>query len=173
MEDFTCKAARDSSLVVGLGLAMVIETVALHLWLARNHPVLAWSLTAASVLTIGWLAATYYALGRALLRINVHTLDWLIPRRAAVRIPLHAVANVSRPTWREVPASGTPESREYRNLLKPATPNLLVTLVSPMMIHLPGGFVRPLRKLGLKLDDPDGFIAAFNFAYASVGTPHC
>jgi len=44
--------------------------------------------------------------------------------------------------------------------MKPATPNVLVTLAAPAMVRLPGGLARPARRLGLRLDDPVGFIAA-------------
>ena len=171
MGEFTYKSARSGSLVVGLGLAILIETVVIHLWLGRYHPVLAWSLTATSVLTIAWLAADYQALGRGMLRIDVDSLDLRVGRRSAVRVPLSAVATVVRSPWREVPAIGTPDSRDYRNLMKPATPNVLVTLVAPTMIRFPGGVVRQVRRLGLRLDDPAGFIAAFDAVHSSAGAP--
>jgi hypothetical protein len=158
-------------LVVGLGLAILIEAVGLHLWLARAHPVLAWSLTTTSVLTIGWLAADSHARGRGILRIDVDSLDLRVGRRPAVRVPLSVVATVARSSWQEVPALGTPENLEYRNLMKPATPNVLVTLRAPTLIHVPDGMARPVRKLGLRLDDPAGFIAAFNAVHASAGAP--
>lgn len=41
--------------------------------------------------------------------------------------------------------------------MKPAMPNVLVTLVARMMMHFPGAIVRPVRTLGLRVDDPAGF----------------
>jgi hypothetical protein len=55
--------------------------------------------------------------------------------------------------------------------MKPATPNVLVTLVAPAMIRLPGGVLRPAQRLGLRLDDPAGFIAAFNEVQSTSGVP--
>ena len=171
MGEFTYQSARSGSLVVGLGLVILIETAVMHLWLGRHHPVLAWSLTATSALAIGWLAADYQALGRGTLRIDVDALDLQVGRRSAVRVPLSAVATVVHSSWREVPATGTPDSHHYRNLMTPATPNVLVTLVAPVMIHFAGGFVRPVRRLGLRLDDPAGFIAAFDAVHSSADAP--
>jgi hypothetical protein len=171
MNGFTYQSARSGSLVVGLGLAILIETFVLHLWLGRAHPLLAWSLTATSVSAIAWLAADYRALGRGTVRIGVDALDLRVGRRAAVRVPLSAVATILPPSWRDLPAAGTPESRDYRNLMQPATPNVLVTLVAPAMIRLPGGVLRPAQRLGLRLDDPAGFIAAFNAVQSTSGVP--
>jgi hypothetical protein len=168
MGEFTYQSARSGSLVVGLGLVILIETVVVHLWLGRDHPLLAWSLTATSALTIGWLAADYQALGRGSLRIDGEALDLRVGRRCAVRVPLSAVATVVSASWRELPEIGTPDSRDYRNLMKPATPNVLVTLVAPAMIRLAGGIVRPVAKIGLRVNDPAGFSANL---HACVGAP--
>jgi hypothetical protein len=171
MKAFTYQSARSGSLVVGLGLAILVETVVLHLWLGRTHLLLAWSLTATSASAVAWLAADYQALGRGTVRIEADALDLRVGRRAAVRVPLTAVATIVPPSWRDLPAGGTPESRDYRNLMQPATPNVLVTLVAPAMVRLPGGVLRPPQRLGLRLDDPGGFIAAFTAMQSARGAP--
>jgi hypothetical protein len=38
MKAFTYQSARSGSLVIGLGLAILVETLVLHLWLWRHHP---------------------------------------------------------------------------------------------------------------------------------------
>ena len=53
-QEFTYRSARSGSLLAGLGLALLIETVVLHLWLVERHPVLAWILTGVSVATLLW-----------------------------------------------------------------------------------------------------------------------
>jgi hypothetical protein len=160
MVAFTYRSARSGSLVGGLGLAIAVETVALHLWLAARHPIAAWALTAGSVAALAWLAADYRALGRGAVRLDGDSLDLRIGRRLALRLPRAAVAEVLRPTWRDLPTAGTPAAADYLNLTKPTTPNLLLTLAEPATVRLVGGLARRARRLGLRLDDPDAFIAA-------------
>jgi hypothetical protein len=83
-------------------------------------------------------------------------------------VPLGAVATVVRPSWQELPVAGASGSGDYRNLMKPTTPNVLVTLAEPARVRLPGGIERSARRLGLRLDDPAGFIAAIERARASA-----
>jgi hypothetical protein len=164
MSTFTYRSARSGSLVFGMGLVIGVETLVMHLWLRLHHPVLAWSLTAASVSALCWLAADYLALGRGAIRFEGDVLDLRVGQRVALRVPLTAVAAVKRPTWQELPAAGTPGSEDYRNLMKPSTPNVLVTLAEPMRVRLTGGIERSARRLGLRLDDPAGFIGAVESA---------
>ena len=46
------------------------------------------------------------------------------------------------------------------NLLKPATPNVLLTLRQPIRVRTPGGLHRMAARLGLHLDDSTRFIEA-------------
>jgi hypothetical protein len=160
MVAFTYRSARSGSLVGGLGLAIAVETVALHLWLAARHPIAAWALTVGSVAALVWLAADYRALGRGAVRLDAKTLDLRIGRRFALRLPRSAVVEVVRPTWRDLPTAGTPAAADYLNLTKPAMPNVLLTLSAPTTVRLAGGLARRARRLGLRLDDADAFVAA-------------
>ena len=58
----TYKLTRSGSLVAGISIAVAIETFAVHLVLtALHHPMIAWSLTTLSVLTVAWLIGEYAA----------------------------------------------------------------------------------------------------------------
>lgn len=163
MREFTYRQARSGSLMAGLGGAIAVETIALHLWLAaKDHPLVAWALTAGSVSALAWLAADYRALGSGAVRVGHGRVDLRVGRRFALELPADAVAAaVARPSWRELPAAGTPAARDYLNLTKPATPNVLLMLAEPTAIRLPGGLTRrDVRRLGLCLDDPTGFVSA-------------
>lgn len=157
---FTYRSARSGSLVFGLGLAIAVETLVLHLWLGARHPAVAWALTVASVATILWLAADYAALGSGAVRLVGDELDLRVGRRGAVRVPRSSVQAVVRPTWRDLPVTGAPDARDYLNLTKPATPNVLVTLAAPATVRLSGGLTRRARRIGLRLDDPAAFVTA-------------
>ncbi len=161
MTTFTYRTARSGSFVGGVALAIIVESLALHLWLGTRHPVIAWALSLASVSTIVWLVADYRALGVGALQLTSDTLELSIGRRGSARIPRGLVAAVIRPTWRDIPTRGTPAASGYVNLLKPATPNVLVTLTAPVPVPLMGGLHRPARQFGLRLDDADAFIAAW------------
>ncbi|NUQ19522.1 MAG: hypothetical protein HOQ09_01035 [Gemmatimonadaceae bacterium] len=152
--------ARSASLAIGLGAAIVVETVVLHLWIASRHPVAAWLLTASSVSVLVWLALDYRALGRGAVGVDGAALELAVGRRAHGRIARDAIAAATRPTWRELPVSGTPEAAGYVNLTKPAQPNVLITLATPVTLRLVGGVRRAVQRIALCLDEPDAFIAA-------------
>ncbi|HEY5060526.1 MAG TPA: hypothetical protein VII52_03270 [Gemmatimonadaceae bacterium] len=171
MNEFTYRSARSGSLVVGFGLATAVEIAVMDVLLHARHPLLAWTLTIASIWTIWWLAADYYALGRGTVRIDSRALDLRVGRRAAVQLPLSLVATVVRPTWRDLPAAGSHASKDYRNLMKPAAPNVLVTLTTPTAVRLFGMTTRPVRRLGLRLDDPIGFVLAVDGARSESQPP--
>src|SRR5574340_1225725 len=145
--EFTYRSARSGSLVVGLGLAIAIETAVVHLVLRTSHPIVAWTLTAASVTSICWLAADYYALGRGSIRIDSDAVNVRVGRRAFVHVPLCLVDAVVRPGWRDLPATRARGSTDYRNIMKPATPNVLMSLTAPVSVRHFGAITRPARRI--------------------------
>jgi hypothetical protein len=46
------------------------------------------------------------------------------------------------------------------DLTKPAAPNVLLTLDPPLIVRLPPGRRRAVRRLALHLDTPEAFVAA-------------
>ena len=56
---FTYPSARSAALTAGLALAVAVETLVVHLWLASRHPRPAWTLTTLGVVTLLYLAAEY------------------------------------------------------------------------------------------------------------------
>ena len=158
--EFGCRSARSGSLTLGLALAVAVETVVLHLWLHARHPVTAWALTCLSVATIAWLAADYRSMGRSAVMVDGDRLDIRVGRRARAVIPVEAIADVLRPTWKDLPQAGAAAAREYRNLTKPADPNVLIVLREAAPLLLAQLVRLPVRRIGLHLDDPDAFTAA-------------
>jgi hypothetical protein len=155
---FTYRSARSGSLTAGLSLAVAVETMVLHLWLRRRHPGLTWGLTALSGVTLAWLALEYRAMGRGTVRVETDALDVAIGRRAALRIPRTHVATAVPAAWRDVPDAPSPG---YLNATAPADPNVLLTFAPPARVRLLGGLVvRSVTRLGLRIDDPAGFVAA-------------
>ena len=52
--------------------------------------------------------------------------------------------------------------RDYLNLTKPAAPNVLIMLATPQRVRLVAGIHREVRRLALRLDDPDSFLRALD-----------
>ena len=160
MSTFTCRNARSGALMIGLGLVLTIETVVLHLWLAPRHPVVAWALTASSLLTLAWLAADWRAMGRAGVDVDEGTLSVRIGRRFVADVPRAGIAAATRPTWRDLPDPSTRAAQGFMDLTKPAPPNVLLTLASPVPVRVAGALNREARQLALHLDDPEGFLSS-------------
>jgi hypothetical protein len=143
---------------------LTIETAVLHLWLHARHPLVAWTLTILSLATLAWLAIDYRSMGRETVSVRDGALTLRIGLRARAEISLDAVVHATRPTWQELPAAGSPEAKGYRNLTKPASPNVLLLLDRPNAVVLAGAIRVSTCRIGLHLDDPDGFLAALHEA---------
>ena len=140
---------------------LLIETAALHLVLVSRHPVLAVSLTTSSVLAIIWLVRDYLALGRQVVQLDDETLRLKVGRRFDISVALANITRVLRPSFRDLPTPGTNQGRDYLNLTKPASPNVLIVLHMPVKVRLPGGFHRMVGRLSLHLDEPEVFVNEF------------
>lgn len=157
---FTYRTARSGALSAGLALAVVVETLVVHLWLAPRHPAWAWTLTALGVLTLAYLAVEYRAWGRGAIRVTADALELTIARRAVAVVPREAVAGAVLATWRMLPDA--PDAA-YLNATAPAEPNVLVTFTAPVPVRVAGGLVRRrVERLGLRVDDPAGFVRALS-----------
>jgi hypothetical protein len=155
---FTYRSARSGALSAGLALAVCVESVVLHLWLAARYPTLAWTLTALSVLTLAYLAIEYRAWGRDAVQLTREGLALRVPGRAAARVPFTALVSAAAATWRELPDA--PDAG-YLNVTSPAEPNVLLTFAAPVPVRVAGGLVtRRVARLGLHLDEPEAFLQA-------------
>ena len=160
MPQFSYRRARSGSLLVGICIAILVETAALHLFLYSRSRIAAWVFTSLSVWAILWLVRSYQALGTGVISVDDEKVDLTIGRRYSMRVPRAIIADVSQPSFRDLPTPGTNEGRDFLNLLKPATPNVLIRLREPLRVRLPGGFHRTVIRLGLHLDNPSAFIDA-------------
>ena len=158
-QHFRCASARSASLTAGFTFAILVETVGLHLWLVGRHPMLAWSLTALSVLTIAYLVSDYVALGKGGVTIGAETVTLDIGRRVTTSIARADVASVARPDWRDIPETGSTAARDFLNPTKPAQPNVLFTLRSPHTIRI-GPLSRTVTRIALHVDEPQKFLDA-------------
>jgi len=156
---FSYRSARSGSFLIGIGAVLVIESAALHLvFVSRHHPVLAVSLTTLSVLTIIWFVRDYLALGRQVVQLDDETLRLKVGRRFDINVPLANITRALRPSFRDLPMPGTNQGRDYLNLTKPASPNVLIVLQSPVKVRLAAGVHRVVGRLSLHLDEPEDFV---------------
>lgn len=155
---FTYRTARSGALSAGLALAVGVEALVLHLWLAARHPAWAWTLTALSLVTLIYLATEYRAWGRGAIRVTQDAVEIAISGRTAAVVPRSAVAGATLATWRILPDG--PDAA-YVNAMAPAEPNVLLELNTPVPARLAGGLVtRQITRLGLCVDDPAAFVQA-------------
>ena len=158
MQAFTYRSARSASLIVGIGIAIGVETVAFHAMLMKSHPYLAWFMTLSSLSVLLWLVLDYRAMGVGTINVTPTEIDVRIGRRLSTLIPRANVARAIKPTFRDIPqvVSGT---RDYLNLTKHIDPNVLLTLQEPAVVSL-GGLKLRARTISMHLDDPEAFLAA-------------
>jgi hypothetical protein len=156
---FTYRSARSGAFALGISAAILIETVAIHLLIVTRIPVLAYSLTILSVLGIVWIVRDYTALGSGAVVVTDETIQFTVGRRFDTSVSRANIARALQPTFRDLPTPGTNQGRDYLNMTKPASPNVLIVLKEPASVRLAGGLSRQVRRLSLHLDDPTGFLA--------------
>ena len=156
MHVFTLRSARAPAVVAGLTLALGVEALAVHLLLAARHPVWAWASTIVSAATVAWLVADDRAFQRATVTVTSEAVTIALGRRWRAVLPRADLADAAPFDWRPVPRT----SPDYRNLTKPAQPNVLLTLHEPAMLRGPGGVRVRARRLGLRVDQSEAFLAS-------------
>jgi hypothetical protein len=153
---------RSRAVLLAIGLVVGIETLALHLWLRRNHPYLAWTFTALSVLTMAWLVSDYRALAVAGVFLEPDRCRIRIGRRARADVAWSAIEQIRAPSWRDLPAP----SRDYLNATRPDDPNLVLGFREAQPFTTVAGR-RRIRQLGVRLMGAERVIAAWQRAQRS------
>ncbi len=167
-EVFSYRSARSPAITSAISAVIVIESIAVHFAVAARHPRIAWALTLSSVAALVWLVRDYLALGFGAIRLESDTVHLRIGRRFDITLPLARVVRFFRPTFRDLPTPGANEGGDYVNLTKPAAPNVLIVLDEPRRVRLTAGLHREVRRIGLRLDDPDAFLRAVEVHRAAL-----
>ena len=166
--EFSYRSARSAAITTTLVVVILIESVAVHFAVAARRPVLAWVLTLTSVAAVLWLVRDYLALGTGAVRLGEETLELEIGRRFAITLPLTVIERAAAPTFRDLPAAGTTQGRDFLNLTKPAAPNVLLVLREPTHVRLTAGVRRAARRIAFRLDDAPSFLAALEKRRAAI-----
>lgn len=167
--EFSYRSARSTAITVTLVAVILIESAAVHFAVAARLPMLAWVLTLSSLLAVLWLVRDYRALGAGVVRLGDDALELTIGRRFAIGIPLAAIERSTAPTFRDLPAAGTTQGRDFVNLTKPAAPNVLLVLREQRRVRLIAGVHRDARRIAFRLDDAPSFLAALEERRAALG----
>ena len=167
--EFSYRSARSAAITYTLVAVILIESAAVHFAVAARLPMLAWVLTLSSLVAVLWLVRDYRALGVGVVRLGEETLELTIGRRFAIGIPVATIERATAPTFRDLPAPGTTQGRDFLNLTKPAAPNVLLVLREQRRVRLIGGMHRDARRIAFRLDDAPSFLAALEERRAALG----
>jgi len=158
--EFSYRSSRSGAITAAIVAVVVIESVAVHFAIASRNRPLAWALTLTSILAVAWLVRDYLALGRGVVRLGNNMVRLTIGRRFDIQLTLADIERALKPSFRDLPTPGTNQGRDYLNLTRPSSPNVLIVLTSPRKVRLTAGIYREVKRVGLKLDDGPAFLAA-------------
>jgi len=154
---FPLQGGVSASLLVGIGVALVVEGAVLHLWLAARHPAWAWTVTALNAVTLVWLWRDYQARTLAMLTLGDRDVLITVGNQLRCQVPRSAIASADVATWRSVPDPDM--ARDYVNTAKPLEPNVMLTFGEPVEVRLPFGIRKRLTRLGVRVGDPERLIS--------------
>lgn len=147
---------RNGGLVAGLLIAIAVETIPLHLFVAARWGVTAaWVLTALSIYGALWLVGDYRAI--AMRPIVVRDAEIVIRHglRTEIAIPRSRIVRVDRPSWRRMPE----RAPDYLDLSRPGEPNVVLELDAPVEVRLMFGMRRTVGRIGVRVAEADRFVA--------------
>jgi len=141
-----------------LGFLIALETVALHLLIARVSEVGAWISTGCSIYAVLWLVGDAHALRLGRIRVERDALVIEIARRWAAVVPRRVIITARPETSIARDARGRPAAGTLD--LAVETPTVALELAAPITARGPFGLTRTGTRIALTVDDPDGFLAA-------------
>lgn len=162
---FTYRSSRSAGFLIGILIAVAVETIAIHLLFHASHPLISWIVVWLSILSGVWIAADYRSRGTRALQLESDRLELRIGLRPAFDLSLDNIAEVARANWRDIPQ----QDPQYINMTAPAQPNVLLKLQQQVRVPIALGLKRRATQLGLHVDEPDQFVSSIRSA-AGIGT---
>jgi hypothetical protein len=156
--------ARAATVLAVLVPIVVIETVGVHLLVSRWSVGAAWILTALSAYTVLWVFGDFRAMA---LRPTLVTADEVVVRvglRCSLRVPLALIERAAAANWRDDDRA----VRGHLNMAAPDPPNILIAFREPLTARRIFGVRTSVRSVGLRLQDPDGFLRLIQARTANV-----
>jgi hypothetical protein len=144
---FSALSARSKPLVIGISIAILVESLVVHVLIVQRFPWLAVILWLTNVYTIWWLVRDYRMVESrpTVLRRDVAFVG--VGKRLRGEIPYAIMESVLQPSWQERPGPTTPE---YVKLAGPGDPNVVIRLREPYTFVGPMGIRKSGRLIGWK-----------------------
>jgi hypothetical protein len=144
-----------SALIVAVIIALVVETIAVHLLVRLWSPTAAWIFTALSLYALIWLIGDVHAVRLRPLQLFDDSLEIRLGLRWTISVPLASVRAVTSP------ATETPvNKREYLKAILIGAPNRRIELTAPVCAVGFYGITRRVTTIDLQIDEPDRFDSA-------------
>jgi len=148
---FPLEGGLSSSLAIGLGIVLVVEGAAIHLWVAERSALWAWVITALNVGTLVYLWREVRANSLSRLVVDGDSVGIVVGRRLRCRFSLAQIASAEVATWRSVPDAAV----DFVNTAKPLEPNVVLAMHEPVDARLPLGIVKRVGRIGLRVADAE------------------
>jgi hypothetical protein len=150
-------------LVIGLSIALAVESVAVHALLYERFPLIDIVLLIGNALTIWWLVRQYRRIGDTPILVSDNA---VLIRYGSIRanVPHRRIRDVTQLDWKHVPPDAT---TGFLKLSVGDDPNVLLTCDPPVKIALTLGISRTVSRFGLRIDEPAAFVKAVREASPS------
>jgi len=136
----------------------LIETAAVHLFVALRWPSVGWPLTILSAATVVWILLWIVSWRRLPHELKDRVLSLHMGRLRTIAVPLDSIRAITPADSERLNAPGT------RSLVPIAYPNRIVELSRPIG-------KRGTMRIAIRLDDPDAFDAAMTRALTPTEEP--
>jgi hypothetical protein len=174
------RATGYGAVLVGIGLALVTETIALHFLVGMWSRTAAWILTGLSVYAGIWLLGDFRAIVSRPILVGPERLSLRVGLRWEAEIPIERLAGIERIDGIDgieridgIEPVASAKTTARKDLLTAALlgkPNLRLVLREPTEVAGLYGLVRTVFEIRLRLDEPERFVFALS---PSIGTAPC
>jgi hypothetical protein len=148
---FPLEGGLSTSLAVGLAIVLVVEGVAIHLWVAQRSATWAWVIAALNVATLVYLWREVRAGALSRLVVDGDAVEIVVGRRLRCQFSRSQIASAEVATWRSVPDAAA----DFVNTAKPLEPNVVLAMRELVEARLPLGVTKRVGRFGLRVADPE------------------
>ena len=156
--------ARAATVLTVVVAIVLIETVGVHLLVSRWSVGAAWVLTALSAYSVLWVIGDFRAMELRPTLIMGDDVVFRVGLRCSMRVPLRMIEWAGPVNWRD----GVLAAPGHLNMAAPEQPNIRIEFREPVIARRIFGVRTSVRSVGLRLEDPDGFLRLVQSRMADV-----